>query len=193
MLLYLPLAHNFGRLMHLAGPYVGFTIAFLPDPLQGREALQAVRPTVFPSVPRVYEKIHTAIVAGARRRDRREEPTRRLVVRGRPRSVSESEAAGQAAAALSARAARDRRPARLLEDSRAARRHGSAPRSRWSAAREGDRRVLRRVRRSGSSRATASPSARRLRRRTRPSAGVSARSARRSPASSCSSPTTASS
>ena len=33
MLLYLPLAHNFGRLMHLAGPYVGFTIALLPDPL----------------------------------------------------------------------------------------------------------------------------------------------------------------
>ena len=29
MLLYLPLAHNFGRLMHLSGPYVGFTIAFL--------------------------------------------------------------------------------------------------------------------------------------------------------------------
>ena len=36
MLLYLPLAHNFGRLMHLAGPYVGFTIAFLPDPLARR-------------------------------------------------------------------------------------------------------------------------------------------------------------
>ena len=34
MLLYLPLAHNFGRLMHLSGPYVGYTIAFLPDPLQ---------------------------------------------------------------------------------------------------------------------------------------------------------------
>jgi len=63
MLLYLPLAHNFGRLMHLTGPYVGYTIAFLPDPLQTATALQAVRPTVLPSVPRVYEKIHTAIVA----------------------------------------------------------------------------------------------------------------------------------
>ena len=63
MLLYLPLAHNFGRLMHLAGPYVGFTIAFLPDPLQAAEALVRVRPTVFPSVPRVYEKIHTSVVA----------------------------------------------------------------------------------------------------------------------------------
>ncbi len=62
MLLYLPLAHNFGRLMHLTGPYVGYTIAFLPDPLQTAEALQVLRPTVLPSVPRVYEKIHTAVV-----------------------------------------------------------------------------------------------------------------------------------
>jgi long-chain acyl-CoA synthetase len=63
MLLYLPLAHNFGRLMHLSGPYVGYTIAFLPDPLKAAAALPAVRPTVFPSVPRVYEKVHTAVVA----------------------------------------------------------------------------------------------------------------------------------
>ena len=74
MLLYLPLAHNFGRLMHLSGPYVGFTIAFLPDPLTVGDALLSVRPTVFPSVPRVYEKIHTAVLGqfeaatGAKRR-----------------------------------------------------------------------------------------------------------------------------
>jgi long-chain acyl-CoA synthetase len=63
MLLYLPMAHNFGRLMHLAGPYVGFTIAFVPDPLQTADALLQVRPTVLPSVPRVYEKVHTAVLA----------------------------------------------------------------------------------------------------------------------------------
>jgi len=63
MVLFLPLAHNFGRLMHLSGPYVGFTIAFCPDPLQVGEALLAVRPTVFPSVPRVYEKVHAAVLA----------------------------------------------------------------------------------------------------------------------------------
>jgi len=62
MLLYLPLAHNFGRLMHLTAPYVGYTIAFLPDPLRTADALLTVRPTVLPSVPRVYEKIHTAVV-----------------------------------------------------------------------------------------------------------------------------------
>jgi long-chain acyl-CoA synthetase len=63
MLLYLPLAHNFGRLMHLSGPYAGYTIAFLPDPLAIVGALPHVRPTVLPSVPRVYEKVHTAVVA----------------------------------------------------------------------------------------------------------------------------------
>ena len=74
MLLYLPLAHNFGRLMHLTGPYVGYTIAFLPDPLEVARAMTEVRPTVLPSVPRVYEKVHTAVTSafaeatGARRR-----------------------------------------------------------------------------------------------------------------------------
>ena len=63
MLLYLPLAHNYGRLLHLSAAYVGFAIAFLPDPLRAGAELQRVRPTLFPSVPRVYEKIHTAVVA----------------------------------------------------------------------------------------------------------------------------------
>jgi long-chain acyl-CoA synthetase len=63
MLLYLPLAHNYGRLMLLLGAHVGFTIAFLADPLRVAEALPQVRPTLLPSVPRVYEKVHTAVVA----------------------------------------------------------------------------------------------------------------------------------
>ncbi len=75
MLLYLPLAHNFGRLMHLTGPYVGYAIAFLPDPLQTAEALTSLRPTVLPSVPRVYEKIHTAVIAAI---DETTGPKRRL-------------------------------------------------------------------------------------------------------------------
>jgi long-chain acyl-CoA synthetase len=74
MLLYLPLAHNFGRLMHLSGPYVGYTIAFLADPLDVARAIPEVRPTILPSVPRVYEKVHTAVTGtfaeatGAKRR-----------------------------------------------------------------------------------------------------------------------------
>jgi long-chain acyl-CoA synthetase len=74
MLMYLPLAHNFGRLMHLLGPHLGFTLAFCADPYAVGDALEQVKPTVFPSVPRVYEKVHTAVVAkfgeatGAKRR-----------------------------------------------------------------------------------------------------------------------------
>jgi long-chain acyl-CoA synthetase len=63
MLLYLPLAHNFGRLMHLNGAYSGMTIAFCPDPYAVAGALPEVRPTILPSVPRVYEKVHTAVAA----------------------------------------------------------------------------------------------------------------------------------
>ena len=63
MLLYLPLAHNFGRLMLLTGARTGFTIAFLADPLRVPEALPQVRPTVLPSVPRVYEKVYAAVTA----------------------------------------------------------------------------------------------------------------------------------
>ncbi|HSS80075.1 MAG TPA: long-chain fatty acid--CoA ligase [Gaiellaceae bacterium] len=63
MLLYLPLAHNFGRLMHLLGAHKGFTIALCPDPLRVAEAMPAVRPTLLPSVPRLYEKVHTAVLA----------------------------------------------------------------------------------------------------------------------------------
>jgi long-chain acyl-CoA synthetase len=63
MLLYLPLAHNFGRLMHLLGAHIGYTTAFCPDPLRVADALPAVRPTLLPSVPRLYEKVHTAVLA----------------------------------------------------------------------------------------------------------------------------------
>jgi long-chain acyl-CoA synthetase len=64
LLLYLPLAHNYGRLIHLQAIHVGYKLAFCRDPLRVGEALAAVRPTLFPSVPRAYEKVHTAVTAG---------------------------------------------------------------------------------------------------------------------------------
>ena len=66
MLLYLPLAHNFGRLMHLTGPYVGYTIAFLPDPAadRGRPADRASH-GLAERAPRLREDPHR------RRRDPR--------------------------------------------------------------------------------------------------------------------------
>jgi long-chain acyl-CoA synthetase len=63
MLLYLPMAHNFGRLMHLLGAHTGYTTAFVGDPLRVAEAMPVVRPTLLPSVPRLYEKVHTAVLA----------------------------------------------------------------------------------------------------------------------------------
>jgi long-chain acyl-CoA synthetase len=74
MLLYLPLAHNFGRCMTLLGAHIGYTIAFCPDPYAVADALPLVRPTVFPSVPRVFEKVYGAVTlkfaeaTGVRRR-----------------------------------------------------------------------------------------------------------------------------
>jgi long-chain acyl-CoA synthetase len=76
MLLYLPLAHNFGRLMHLWAAYAGFTLAFCPDPLRVGDALPHVRPTLLPSVPRVYEKVHTAVSSAFAQESR---PKRRLI------------------------------------------------------------------------------------------------------------------
>jgi long-chain acyl-CoA synthetase len=63
LLLYLPMAHNFGRYMHLLGPRLGMTIAFCPDPRRLGDVMPAVRPTIMPTVPRVLEKVHTAVTA----------------------------------------------------------------------------------------------------------------------------------
>ena len=63
LLLYLPLAHNFGRFMHLLGPRIGLTVAFCPDPRRLGEVMPAVKPTIMPTVPRVLEKVHTGVSA----------------------------------------------------------------------------------------------------------------------------------
>ena len=59
--LFLPLAHNFARLVQFMGAGAGFTVAFVPDINKIARALQEVRPTVFPSVPRLFERIHTTV------------------------------------------------------------------------------------------------------------------------------------
>jgi long-chain acyl-CoA synthetase len=64
-LLFLPLAHNFARLVQFTAAAVGYTLAFCPDVRGVSKALADVRPTLFPSVPRVYEKVHTGVLAAA--------------------------------------------------------------------------------------------------------------------------------
>ena len=62
VLLFLPLAHTFGRLAHQAAAYYGSTVALVADPTRVAEALGAVRPTILPAVPRIYEKIHAGVL-----------------------------------------------------------------------------------------------------------------------------------
>jgi long-chain acyl-CoA synthetase len=58
VLLFLPLAHSYGRLAHQAASHHGATVALVADVTRVPEALAAVRPTLLPAVPRVYEKVH---------------------------------------------------------------------------------------------------------------------------------------
>jgi len=57
-LIFLPLAHSYGRLAHQAATHRGTTVALVTDVARVPEALATVRPTVLPAVPRVYEKVH---------------------------------------------------------------------------------------------------------------------------------------
>ena len=65
--LFLPLAHSFGRLIELAGPFFNAPIIVSGIPTLG-EDLIATKPGFFPAAPRVYEKMKSKIetaVAGA--------------------------------------------------------------------------------------------------------------------------------
>jgi long-chain acyl-CoA synthetase len=59
--LYLPLAHSFALLIQLGNFDLGTTIAYWErDPLKIMPNLAELKPTYFPSVPRIFEKIYTA-------------------------------------------------------------------------------------------------------------------------------------
>ncbi|HZR95340.1 MAG TPA: long-chain fatty acid--CoA ligase [Gaiellaceae bacterium] len=62
VLLFLPLAHTFGRLVHQASAYYGSTVALVAEATRVAEALPAVRPTILPAVPRIYEKVHAGVL-----------------------------------------------------------------------------------------------------------------------------------
>ncbi len=64
--LYLPLAHSFALLIQLGSFDLGATLAYWErDPLKIVPNLAEVKPTYFPSVPRIFEKIYTAATATA--------------------------------------------------------------------------------------------------------------------------------
>lgn len=64
--LYLPLAHSFALLVQLLSFDVGGTLAYFSgDTKQIIPELGEVRPTYFPSVPRVFEKLYTLVTVHA--------------------------------------------------------------------------------------------------------------------------------
>ncbi|HHO50337.1 MAG TPA: long-chain fatty acid--CoA ligase, partial [Deltaproteobacteria bacterium] len=67
LFLFLPLAHSFGRLIELAGPFFDAPLIISSVPTLADD-LKVARPGFFPSAPRVYEKMKAKIegaVAGA--------------------------------------------------------------------------------------------------------------------------------
>ncbi|MDQ3572661.1 MAG: long-chain fatty acid--CoA ligase [Actinomycetota bacterium] len=62
--LFLPLAHSFALLIQLGSFENGACLAYWErDPLRILPNLAEVKPTYFPSVPRIFEKIYTAVTA----------------------------------------------------------------------------------------------------------------------------------
>ncbi len=116
-LFWLPLAHSFGKMIGTAQLRLGF-----PTAVDGRverlvENLAAVRPTFVCAVPRIFEKVHVKVLAGAREGG----PARVAVFRwalGVGREVSRRRRAGRRVGALLAaqRAVADRLVFRKVRD-----------------------------------------------------------------------------
>jgi long-chain acyl-CoA synthetase len=64
-LLFLPLAHVFARTCVFTALFTGATTVFARRMDTIAEDFKIARPHWFPSVPRVYEKVHTKIISGA--------------------------------------------------------------------------------------------------------------------------------
>lgn len=64
---YLPLAHVFERLLLAAFTMAGAAVGFYQgNTLKILEDIKALRPTIFPSVPRLYNRIYDKVMSGAR-------------------------------------------------------------------------------------------------------------------------------
>jgi long-chain acyl-CoA synthetase len=67
-LLFLPLAHSFGRLEAFTAVYLGLTTAFAESLDRLPDNLREIRPDFIVAVPRVFEKLHARITAGVQAR-----------------------------------------------------------------------------------------------------------------------------
>lgn len=62
-LTFLPYAHVLGRIEHWGHQWIGFTMAYAESIDQIRNNLKEVQPTILVSVPRIFEKIYSALWA----------------------------------------------------------------------------------------------------------------------------------
>jgi long-chain acyl-CoA synthetase len=60
---FLPYAHVMGRIEHWGNAYIGYTMAYAESVEKVRANLTEIRPTILISVPRIFEKIYSAIGA----------------------------------------------------------------------------------------------------------------------------------
>jgi long-chain acyl-CoA synthetase len=65
--LFLPLAHVFGRLEHFVGVDRGFTTVYVENTDELLQTMQETHPDLLFSVPRIYEKLYAAIQANVRK------------------------------------------------------------------------------------------------------------------------------
>jgi long-chain acyl-CoA synthetase len=112
VLLFLPMAHSFARIVHQGAAYHGSTLAIVSDVGRLPEALARTRPTILPAVPRVYEKIHANVVGEIERSS----PAKRAIGRWALRvgaTNNPSSAQGRIADALVFKKIRDRLGGRI--------------------------------------------------------------------------------
>ena len=146
--LYLPLAHSFALLIQFGSLALGATIAYWQrDPLKIMPDLAEVKPTYFPSVPRIFEKIYTAATAAAEKAGGMKKAVFDWAI-GVGRRMRETERAGRRAGLPAAPPVRDRRQAGAVQDPQPVRRPGRARRQRRRADQPRDPAVLRRRRRA---------------------------------------------
>jgi long-chain acyl-CoA synthetase len=93
--LFLPLAHSFALLIQLLSFELGGNIAYWErDPLRIIPNLSEVKPEVFPSVPRIFEKIYTAATGDAEKKGGAQKAIFNWAI-GVGRKVRERERAGR--------------------------------------------------------------------------------------------------
>ena len=126
----------------LAAPTSASRSRSCPTRCGPRPSCRACARRVFPSVPRVYEKIHAAVAARVRRDESGAQAAARRLGARRRRRASRVAPGGAAGPRALARAAPARRQARLLEGEGAARRPAARRERRRRAALARDRRVL---------------------------------------------------